>query len=236
MLKNYLKIALRNFRKHKIYTFINIFGLAIGIACCILILLYVQDELNFDRFYSKADRIYRIVEKRITPEGENHVAYTMPLLGETLVKDFPEVEASARFFQGWRLTVKQGENRHIVRNYYFTDASFFDIFDFELLKGDPQTAFSEPNSVVLTESEANSLFGDANPLGKPLKIDAEDFAAFGEVPFYVTGVMRDVPHNSHLDFRLLMSAATLDRFTDSWIPGWLYSCLLYTSPSPRDPE
>lgn len=223
MLKNYLKIALRGFRKHKIYSFINIFGLAIGITCCILILLYVQDELNFDRFHRNAGRIYRVVETRATPEGERSVAYTMPLLGQTLASDFPEVEAFARLFQGWRITIKQGENRHIVRDYYFTDANFLKIFDFELLQGEPETAFSEPNSIVLTETAARQLFGDENPLGRTVNVDAEDFPEFGEALFRITGVLRDIPHNSHLDFRLLMSASTLDRFTEGWIPEWLQS-------------
>ncbi len=225
MLKNYLKIALRNFLKHKNYSFINIFGLAIGMACCILILLHVQDELRFDAFHAKADRIFRIVEKRSTNEGELHAAFTVPPLAPALKNDFPEVVEAVRFFIGWRLTVKQGEGRHIVRDYFFSEPSFFNIFDFPLQQGDPQTALAAPRSVVLTETTAQRFFGNENPLGKALQLEAEDFPEFGKGDFVVTGVLRDIPHNSHLDFGMLVSLSTLDAFPDmqqalqSWSPS-----------------
>ena len=174
MFKNYLKITLRNFRKYKTYSFINIFGLAAGIACCILILIYVQDELNFDTFHEKSNRIFRVVEIRSTlDQGDQHIAYTMGPLGPALVNDFPEVVDAVRFFEGWRLTVKQGEVRNIVRNYLFSEPDFFNVFDFELLQGDPNTALTEPHSIILTETTARQLFGDENPLGKILKVEDE---------------------------------------------------------------
>ncbi|HEX9653148.1 MAG TPA: ABC transporter permease [bacterium] len=222
MLKNYVTVALRNFRKFKVYSFINLFGLAIGLACCILIILHIHDELNFDLFHGKADRLFRVIQVRSRSQGEQQIAYTMGPLGPALVDKFPEIEESARFFQGWRLTVKReasGPTGQIVRNNFFTDTSFFNLFDFLLLAGDRGNALSAPGSVVLTESLAKKLFGDDQPLGKPLKIEAEDFPEFGETPFTVTGVLRDPPHNSHLDFNLLISQSTLDRFED--VSGWL---------------
>ncbi len=225
MFSNYLKIALRNFLKHKNYSLINIFGLACGMACCILILLHVQDELRFDTFHAKVDRIFRVVEKRSTNEGEVHAAFTVPPLGRALQNDFPEVVETVRFFIGWRLTVKQGEGRHIVRDYFFSEPSFFRTFDFPLQQGDPQTALAAPRSIVLTEASAQRFFGNENPLGKTLQLEAEDFPEFGKGDFIVTGVLRDPPHNSHLDFGMLVSLSTLDAFPDihqalqSWNPS-----------------
>jgi putative ABC transport system permease protein len=225
MLKNYFTIALRNFRKFKTYSLINIFGLAIGLACCILILLHIHDELNFDRFHQKADRIFRVIQIRSGSQGEQHSAYTMGPFGPALVDEFPEVEASVQFFQGSRLTVKREatplSRGQIVRRNFFTDASFFILFDFQLIAGDRSSALSAPGSVVLTETMAKKLFGDEEPLGKALQIEAEDFPEFGKTAFKVTGVLRDAPHNSHLDFNLLISRSTLDRFAE--IQGWLNS-------------
>ena len=233
MLKNYLKIALRNFRKHKAYTFINIFGLAVGIACCLLLLLHIQDELNFDGFHNKADRIYRIVEQRSTPDqSDQHNGVTFPALGPAMVNDFPEVESAVRFFQGWRLTIKEGETAQIARNYLFSEPGFFQVFDFELLEGDPNTALRAPRSIVLTESFARQLFGEENPLGKPLNIEAEDFPEFGRNEYLVTGLLRDIPHNSHLDFKFLISLSTVHEFEDwrdlltSWTSSFMPTYLV----------
>ena len=213
MLHNYLKIALRNFLKQKSYSVINILGLAIGIACCILILLHIQDELNFDRMHSKADQIYRVVEERTRSNGDNmKVAFTKAPLGPALVEDYPDVLQSVRFFSGWRLTVKKDESGIIVRDYHFTDPSFFKVFDYELLAGDAETALTEPQSVVITQSFAESIFGETAAIGRTLKIEAEDFEEFGEVDYRITGVMADIPGNSHLDFKFLISMPTLNRF------------------------
>jgi putative ABC transport system permease protein len=225
MLENYLKIAWRNLLRHKGYFFINIFGLAIGLACCILILLHIHDELNFDRFHEQANRLFRVIQVRERADGEQHLAYAVGPLGPALVSEFPEIESAARFFQGWRMTVKRdasGPTGQIVRENFFTDESFFELFDFTLIAGDRGRALSEPGSVVLTESMAQKLFADEDPLGQPLKIEAEDFPEFVETPFIVTGMLRDPPHNSHLDFNLLISHSTLDRFEDvrSWFTSW----------------
>jgi putative ABC transport system permease protein len=219
MFKNYLKVALRTILRQKGYALINIFGLAVGMACCILILLHVQDELKFDRFHSNFDRIYRVVEIRSSPErGDRHTTYSVPPLGPALVTDFPGVERASRLFAGFRLTVKQGENRQIVRNYFFSDQSFFEIFDFPFLHGQPALALTQPRSIVLTRTSAMQFFGEENVVGRTLSVEAEDFPEFGIGDFIVTGVVADPPHNSHIDFKLLLSMNTLDQF-DDWRRG-----------------
>ena len=242
MFQNYFKVALRNFRKFKTYFFINIFGMAVGLACCILILLHVHDELGFDRFHRKADRLFRVNQVRTSEQGERHNGYTMKPLAPSLVEEFPEIEEAVRFFVGWRLTVKReatGPTGKIVRDYFFSDASFFNMFDFPLLTGDKATALSEPGSVVLTESMAKQVFGDEEPMGKTLKIEAEDFPEFSATTFKVSGVMRDLPHNSHLDFDLLISQASLDRFADqldwlnSWTGGGVITYVLLSDPAAK---
>jgi putative ABC transport system permease protein len=195
------------------YSLLNIAGLAIGLACCILILLYLQNERNFDAFHNESDRIYRIVEVRKTPDqGEKMVAQTVAPMGPRLVEDFPEVTAQVRLIQLWRLTVSHGEKRFYEGDYLFTEPSFFDVFNFEMEEGDPRTALNAPRSVVLTRKAAEKYFGNEDPLGKTLKVEA-----LGDV--LVTGVLADIPQNLHLDFSMLFSFASLDNF--SWWKPYL---------------
>ncbi len=204
MFKNYLKIALRNLLKHKSDAFISISGLAIGIACCILILLYVHDELTFDGFHQKADHIYRAIQVRHIPDqGDQHFGITEGPLGPALANDFPEVSHYVRLFTGVRLTVGRGATRLIEREYFFTEPGFFDIFDFQLLQGDPKTALGEPGSVILTKESAKKYFGDENPYGKTLAVET-----LGD--FRVTGVVQTIPGNSHLNFTMLFSFASIE--------------------------
>lgn len=213
MVRNYLKITLRRLVHEKGYSFLNIAGLAIGLACCILILLHLQNEWNFDAFHKKSDRIYRIVEVRKTPDqGDKMVAQTVAQTGPALVEDFPEVTAQVRLIQLWRLTVSHGETQFYEGDYLFTEPSFFNVFDFELEEGDPNTALNSPRSVVLTRKAAQKYFGNEDPLGKTLKVEA-----LGDVQ--VTGVLADIPQNSHLDFSMLFSFASLDIF--SWWKPYL---------------
>jgi len=174
MLKNYLKVAFRNLRRHPGYTFINIAGFSAGIACCLLIVLYVQDELHFDKYHERADDIYRVVEIR-NDEGSQEAA-TAATMGPALVNDLPEFIDSGRLWTGWRLTVKQNVERIIVRNYYFTDPGFTRIFDFDVLGGDLEATLERPNGVILTETTARRLFGTADVVGQPIDLEAEDFS------------------------------------------------------------
>ncbi len=218
MLKNYLKIALRNLRKNTAYSFINIAGLALGLACCILILLYVQDELTFDAFHQKSDRIYRVTETQPSPDrGERHFPSTLGPAGPAMVADFPEIINAVRMRSRTgigRIAIKRGENRFYEADHLMAEPSFFEIFDFTLIQGDPQTALREPFSIVLTESAAHRYFGNENPLGQILSTDRYDLK--------VTGLLKEPPHNSHLAFSMLISFATLEanrgwkQFMDSW--------------------
>lgn len=219
MLQNYFKIALRNLKKNPGYSLINVAGLAIGLACCVLIFLYVQDELTFDLFHQKADRIYRLVTTQKSPEhGERHFPSGMGAVGSALAAEFPEVSQTVRLRdrQGLgRFTVRYGENRFYEGDYLVAEASFFEIFDFRLLQGDPKTALALPSSIVITEAAAKKYFGDENPVGKTLTVER-----FGD--FKVTGLLQDPPRNSHLDFSMLLSYATLTanprwkQYSDSW--------------------
>ncbi len=198
MLKNYFKIAVRNILRNKLYSFINIAGLSVGIAIAIVILLFVQNELTFDTFNKNKDRIYRAIihERR---SGEDHPCAVGPLpLGPALVSEFPEIKSAVRIFSGLG-AISHGSDTYseIIK---FTDPSVFTVFSYPLVQGNPATALAQPNSVVLTQREARKIFGDENPLSQPLKIKLG--GKTGE--YLVTGVAKDVPDNSSIEFNVLM--------------------------------
>jgi putative ABC transport system permease protein len=173
MLGNYLKIALRNISRHKGYSFINIAGLAIGITCTVFILLWVQDELSFDRFHEKADRIYRVVFST-SDDGLPTNANGSFGVGPALKRDFPEVVETVRLRkmgQGVKRYVGYKEKKYYESGFFFAEPSIFTVFDFPLVTGDPATALVEPNSIVLTEEAANKYFGDEDPVGKTIEAD-----------------------------------------------------------------
>lgn len=196
MLTNYLKIALRTLRKQPGYTVINLFGLAVGLACCVLIYLYVTDELSYDRFHANAERIYRL--ERTQPNG-GRSAFTDGPSGPTLAADYPEIEAAVR------ISRKEMLARVEDRQFYgeivvFTDSTFFSTFSFPLLQGNPQTALTAPNSIVITETFADKYFGERDPMGQIVTLDNED-------ELVVTAVMANVPSNSHFSFDALTTMA-----------------------------
>jgi putative ABC transport system permease protein len=201
MLKNYFKVAWRNIIRHKGYSFINIFGLAAGIACCILIMVWVQNELSFDRFHGKSDRIYRLYNE-LTLNGQTRTApVTSAPMAPALRQSFPEVESAVRLSSYGDTVVKYGEREFREDQVYLADDSIFDVFSFPMLQGDPKTALSAAYSTVITEKTARRYFGAENPLGKVLKFgDGYEYA--------VTGVIKDIPGNSHLDIDILCSFAT----------------------------
>ena len=201
MFTNYFKITLRNLRKNRAYSLINILGLAVGIACCVLILLYVKNELSYDKFYKNADSIYRVYIKS-SINGQNSCnCKTAAPLGNTLVSDFPEVTAYTRigFFGNHVLKYKDRIFRE--RRLYTADSNFFDVFSLLFIKGNPKTALSRPNDIVLTQSAAQKYFGNENPLGKTLNADSR-------TSYMVTGVMKDFPANSSFRCDMLLSMAT----------------------------
>ncbi|MCI0692163.1 ABC transporter permease [candidate division KSB1 bacterium] len=216
MFKNYLKLAYRHFRKHKAYSFINVFGLALGMACCILMLLYVQDELSYDEFHNNAERIFRVVcdEKN---EGQiRRLASTFAPLTPPLLAEFPEIERVVRLFP-YNATVALGAEKRFQENrFLFADSTVFEVFSFAFLQGDPRTALREPNALVVTAATAQKYFGDENPLGKILAVEQRDFK--------ITGVLKDVPHNSHFDFDFLASFNSVNAIMGTWVlqRGWYW--------------
>jgi len=199
MLYNYLKVALRALAKQKVYSFINLLGLSVSITATLLIALYVIDELSFDAFHPKANRTYRIVETIQSPTEEQITTFTAAQLGPGTIENLAEIEDAARLMLLGRVTVGHNEFRS-YEPYWYADASFFRIFGFKLLQGDPSTALVEPNSVVLTQESAKKYFGNDDPLGQML------FTSQGEAR--VTGVLEALPSNTHFEFPMLFSIST----------------------------
>ncbi len=227
MLRNYLLIAWRNLLRHKTFSLINIFGLAFGMAACILILLYVSFEWSYDDFHDKVGRIYRV---RVDLEIDGKTTVTIPknaaAAGPALKKDLPEVEDFVRIFPiDGTIAMKRNNVVFNEKGIYFADPSFLTIFSYPLLKGDAATALREAYTVVLTQSAARKFFGKADPVGKIIQMREGAI----DVPLTVKGILKDVPENSHLAFDYLVSHATLVALwgTERADRDWS-SCLFYT--------
>ena len=204
MLKNYIKIALRNLRRNKLYSSLNIAGLAIGITCCILILLYVQDELSYDRFHENADRIYRATTHFVLKDRIMDFASTAHVQGPMFKEAYPEVENYVRFNSyGSRRMIRYKDVSYAEEKFIWVDNSVFDIFSFNLIKGNPEEALTKPNTVVITEEIAEKYFGDEDPLGKNLRVHSDEL-------YMITGVVENIPANSHIRPDFLASFITLD--------------------------
>jgi putative ABC transport system permease protein len=203
MFKNYLKTTWRVLRRSKGFSFINITGLAVGLACSLMIALYIHHERNFDRFHKESDRIFRVCSYIIQGGEVFRGAWSCPPLAAALKEEFPEVEAAARY-SPWSSTnlVRAGEKRFLEEGVRFADASFFDIFDFPFLAGDPKTALRDPLTIVVTQSASARYFGTQNPLGKILHFEDTNR------DFKVTGLIQDPPPQSHLQFDFLASLIT----------------------------
>lgn len=214
MIRHYLKIAFINLIKHACSsTVINIIGLALGIACSVLVLLFVIDELSYDRFHENADRIYRIAQTIHIDDRQDTAFPTPPILGPTLVQDFPEVLMTTRVHKVGRVLVTRNDQTIEEPNVYAADSDFFNVFSFELRTGDPDRALAEPNSVIITASTAQKYFGEADPIGEILKVE-DDLCT-------VTGIAEDVPHNSHFHYDFLVSINTYPGFSrDAWLYGF----------------
>ena len=201
MLKNYVKIALRNLQKHKTYAVINMAGLAVGLAGCLLIVLFVQDELSYERFHENAERIYRLVEDQQLEDRLSHLATTFTPLAPALTTEFPAIEATVRLYP-YPVLVRYDEVKKFQEDHFvLADSTVFDVFSFRLIRGEAHTALAEPFTVVLTEETARKYFGDADPIGQVLTVRDDD----GENDYRVTGVMEDVPRTSHIQFDFLAS-------------------------------
>ena len=223
MLRNYFKIAFRNLVKNKVYSFINIFGLAIGIATCLVISLFVKDELSYDRFNEKADRIVRVVFKANINGGKINESFVMPPTAQALKNDYPEVQQATRLRNFGSPRVVIGEKLFNDDPMAYVDANFFDVFTIPFLKGNPKTALIQPNCVVLSKAVAQKYFGDENPIGKVIY-----FKKGADAPaFRVTGLFDKIPSNSHFHFDLLGSMASdTEAKSTSWLTSNYFTYLL----------
>lgn len=232
MLKNYVKIALRALLKQKGYASINILGLAIGLACFILISLFIRFELSYDHFHEKADRIYRIANEFPGTYflGSNQFAVTPAPLAGVLMEEFPEVEHATQIAKVNSL-MEYG-NKKFYEDGIFATRHFFDVFSFKLLQGDPLTVLDTPNSIVLTKSLAKKYFGDEDPMGQTLDVSHSDGHFNGKDAMRIAGIVEDVPANSHFTFDYLVpvsSSPELSMNLDRWDSN---SYLTYVSLSP----
>ena len=216
MLFNSIRLGLRNALKNASFTFINILGLSIGLATCLLIFLFVENEYSFDAFHSKRDSLYRLNEVQswegIIPQN---VALSMYPMGPTLTQDYPQINSFARIINRSDVPLRTKDKKLFVDQLYLTDTSFFDLFDFPLLYGDPHEALNAPNSLVLSETVANQFFGKTDVLGENLGLYGNDTTFFK-----VTGILEDVPENSHLQFDGLISLPTFPESDSAWMNQW----------------
>jgi len=217
MFRNYFKIAFRNLKKYKGYSFINIAGLAIGIACCLLILLLVRDELSFDRFHEYKNQIYRVIVQQPGQfyMGTDFLAVTPAPLAAALKEEFPEVIQATRIDQSNNVIMSTKNKRFYEDGFLWADDHFFEVFTFPFLRGDQSKALSEPYSVVISERMAHKYFGDEDPMGKIVALS-------NRYDFIVTGIMKDIPQNSHLQFDFLAPLMTLKsiRGQEDYLERW----------------
>jgi putative ABC transport system permease protein len=218
MLKSYFLVALRSLRRNKLHASINIIGLAIGMACCILITLFVQFEMSYDRQNKQADLIYRMA---VNLEANNWAISAFPI-GSLLKDNFPEIEKFTRirpievFVQN---TANETKNKERV---FFADSSVFDVLDIQLLKGDPTTALAEVNSMVITEERAKTYFGEEDPLGKTLKMLND------KVEYKITGIFNPLPSNSHVHMNIMVSSDNFEPMRPGSPQGWNFLTNHYT--------
>lgn len=221
MLTNYIKTALRNIFRYKSYVLINILGLAVGFACSILIFSFVFYELNFDRFNEKYDRIYRLYLEGRLNESEFKGAWTAAPTARVFLEELPEIEAAIRMTSYDETLVRIDDRKFIETKIALADSSFFDIFSISLITGNPKEALASPNAVVLTKSQAEKYFGDDMPVGKHLRLGNDT------VLYRITGIMEDVPENSHFDFNMLISFLSHSRAHDNmWLSNSFATYLL----------
>lgn len=203
MIQNYFKLAWRNLLKNKAFSFINLTGLASGLCCFMLIALYVKDELSYDRYNKKADRIYRINTDIRFGGGDLHLTVASDPLGETMKKEYPQVEAYTRIYasSGSKL-VKKGSDYITEERVAYVDSTFFNVFTIPALEGETETALQEPNTAVLSASASKKYFGTTSAVGKLIEIENQ--------PFKVTAVIKDIPRTSHFQFDFLLSMDNVD--------------------------
>jgi len=215
MLKSYFKIALRNLFRQKSYSFINIAGLAIGMACCLIIFLYVRTSLSYDTHHKRADDIYRVVSEFKNSEREKWITLTPPMLAPTLVKSFPEVDQAARMMILPALLVQNGEKKFFEANFYIADSSILQVLTLPLKLGNAKTALHSPNTVIISEEGAQKYFGPENPMGKTLTIDTG-------LKVKITGVMATPTIPTHLKANFICSFSLARDFFPERLHKWTW--------------
>jgi putative ABC transport system permease protein len=210
MLRNYLTTAFRSLLKNKLFSIINIFGLAIGLACFTLIILYVQNELSYDKHHVRAEDIYRLSLMGNMAGNNFHAAVTGGPVGELIETEVPEIEEHVTLYKSYRpVLLVVGEHKFYQDGVFYADSNFFNMFKYEFLLGDPLTALNHPNSVVLSESMARKFFGEQNPMGQTIRLNNEQ-------SMVVKGIVRDPVHRSHLNFKVLASMSTFRSDQRMW--------------------
>lgn len=218
MIKNYFKIAFRSLIYNKVYSFINILGLTLGMTCAVLIILWIQDELSYDSFHADAEQIYQVLRTDTSETGVSIERHLASPVGPALVEKFPEVTQQVRLINSSQETVFEYKGQQTtVKRRLFTENNFFQIFSFPLVHGNPENVLQDPGSLVISESVAKNIFKDENPIGKSLRLNYNK-------SFKITGVMEDVPANSHLQFDFIIPLNYIPFFKDSqnrWHNYWL---------------
>jgi putative ABC transport system permease protein len=210
MLKNYFTIALRNLFKHTLFTVINISGLTAGIACVMVIVLYIGDELSYDRFHKQSDRIFRVVQEHSFTDATQQLATTSGPVAGALMQDFPEVQKAVRILLRKNVVLTFADKQFDGEHMALTDAEVFDVFSFTIVQGNPQEALRQPYSLVLTEATAAKYFGKEEAMGKRLKVNGTDYT--------VRGVIKNIPQQSHVHFTFLASISTIA--SAEWMNNW----------------
>ncbi|MGD8535831.1 MAG: ABC transporter permease [Candidatus Aminicenantes bacterium] len=233
LFSNYFKIGLRKIKRQKLYSLINIAGLALGLACCAVIILYVTNELSYDAFHKDADRIYRAAVHRITQVGEHMFVATPAPLGPELVRSYPQVEQAVRVVPPYEnashVLMVRGEKRFFETRIWFADEDIFGLFHMPFIQGNPQTALSHPNTVVITEGMATKYFDEEAPLGQTLQIEIDYDTGVVELQDYeVTGIIKNAPANTHLKYDMFLSMETMRSNLSSFEEDWFNPKPKYT--------
>ncbi len=205
MFKNFLKVAIRNIFRQKIYALINILGLAIGLACSLLIMVFIMHELSYDMFHSKKDQIYRLCIKGKIGETEMDMAYTAVPTAPAFKQEFPEITEAIRLENRNDVLFRYGEKSFVEDDLLWADSTFFKIFDFRLISGQPDRVLTEPQTIVLTEKMANKYFGDEEAVGKSINMGSDS------TEYRITGIVENPPENSHLGFNFIASFHSLEK-------------------------
>jgi len=206
MLQNYLKVIMRNVFRHKVYSIINLLGLAVGMTSCILIMLYVQDEFSYDQYAKYPDRVYRIaIDMAVGDRGDVHSARSAPPWAPVLAEELPEIESYVRLkspLVSWMVSYEPTNKKFHEKGFYFADDTVIDFFNLNMVRGDAATALKEPSTVVISEAMATKYFENDDPMGKVITLD-------NSYDFRVTGIMEKIPRNSHFQCEFFASIVTL---------------------------